>query len=96
LSTIGTLEESRASLRLLIHLYKNGKPIMLTILREEMNRKYKIGRHMLDSAIEACIKLGLVERKIEQRAPMPILYQSLTPKGKKAAQICLELEKALT
>ncbi|MCJ7635835.1 hypothetical protein MUP77_26020 [Candidatus Bathyarchaeota archaeon] len=95
MSAIGELEESRASLRLLVHLYKNGKPMMLTTLREEMNHQYKIGRHMLDSSIGTCLKLGLVERKIEKRAPMPMLFQSLTAKGKKAAQICIELEKVL-
>lgn len=95
MSAIGELEESRASLRLLLLLYKTAKPMMLTDLREQMHRQHKIGRHMVDSAIQTCLNLELIERKTEKRNPMPMLIQSLTPKGKKVAQICAELEKAL-
>jgi len=98
LSAIGELEESKASLRLLIALHQIGKPIMLSHLYPEMRSRYALGRRTVDTALETCIRLGLVERETKRigKNPMPSIFHSLTSKGKKIAELCLKLERALS
>ncbi len=96
--TIAQLEESNASLRLLITLNQINKQIMLSNLYEEMHKRYGLGRRAVDTALEVCIKLDLIKREIQRigKNPMPSIFHSLTAKGKKIAKICLELEQALS
>jgi len=98
LSTIGELDDSNAALRLLIALHRLGKPIMLSELYDQMRSKYGLGRRTVDTALETCARIGLVKRETKRigKNPMPSIFQALTPKGKKAAEICSELERALT
>lgn len=90
---INRLDESNASLRLLLLLYKIGKPLMLSNLYYEMQKKYGLGRKATDTAIQTCLQLGLIEReKRKVKSPMPSIFQSLTVKGEKVAKICQEIE----
>jgi hypothetical protein len=94
---IAELDESNASLRLLITLYQIGKPIMLSDLYYEMRKRYGIGRRTVDTAITTCIKLGLVKR-VEKRIgknPMPSLFHELDGKGKMVARTIRDLEHLL-
>lgn len=98
MSTIGQLEESRASLRLLVFLSQHDNPIMLSDLYEGMRSTYQLGRRMVDTALEVCIRLELVKREIKRigKNPMPSIFHSLTKKGRKISEIVLDLEKALS
>jgi predicted DNA-binding transcriptional regulator len=97
MSSIGELDESNASLRLLITLNQIHKPIILTDLYEEMRRRFKVGRRTVDTALTTCIRLGLVKREKQRTGmnPMPSLIHVLTPKGKMIAEKIAELEKSL-
>jgi len=97
LSAIGTLDESNASLRLLITLYQTDKPLILSELYREMHSRYKIGRRAVETAIQTCIELNLVKRETKRigKNPMPSIFHELTPKGKKIAEICIKLERSL-
>jgi len=97
LSAIGELDESNATLRLLICLVKKSDAIMLSDLYEEMRSRYGLGRRKVDTALETCIKLGLVKRETKRigKNPMPSLFHSLTAKGKKIADLSIKLEQAL-
>ena len=97
MSSIGELDESNASLRLLITLNQIDKPIILSDLYEEMRKRYQVGRRTVDTAITTCIRLGLVKREKQRTGmnPMPSLIHILTPKGKQIAQKLVELDKSL-
>jgi hypothetical protein len=93
---LGELDESNASLRLLITLQKFERPMMLSVVYHEMMAIYSLGRRKVDTALTTCIELGLVKRETKRmgRNPMPSLFHSLTPKGKKIATIINQLERA--
>jgi hypothetical protein len=94
LSAIGTLDESNASLRLLLLLRKVGKPLMLSDLYYEMRKHYGLGRRAVDTAIKTCLELGLIKREEKRigKNPMPSLFHSLNGfRGKKVAQKIEEL-----
>lgn len=95
---LGELDESNATLRLLVTMQKFERPIMLSDIYHEMRVIYALGRRKVDTALETCIKLGLIKRETQRigRNPMPSLFHSLTAKGKKVAEICIKLEQALT
>ena len=97
MSSIGELDESNASLRLLIALRQIDKPLILSDLYEEMRKRFGVGRRTVDTAITACIILGLVKREKQRTGmnPMPSLIHVLTPKGKLTAEKLAELEKVL-
>lgn len=97
MSSIGELEESKATLRLLITLYKIGKPIMLSHLYPEMRGRYALGRRTVDTALETCTKMGLVKRETKRigKNPMPSIFHSLTKEGKECAEVILKLVKAV-
>lgn len=98
MSTIGTLDESNAALRVLLFLHQRGKPLKQTDLYQEMKIKYGLGRRTVETALAVCLKLDLIQLERLKKAknqPMPSIFHSLTKKGEKAARILVELEKAL-
>jgi len=98
LSVLAQLVESKASIHLLITLLQADKPMIVTEIYEEMTRKYGMGRSSSESAIVICAKLGLVKRETKRigRNPMASIFHSLTPKGRKVAEACMQLEKVLS
>ena len=97
MSAIRSLDDSTASLRLLIALYQIDEPIMLSNLYQTMHEKYGLGRRAVDSAIQTCIQLKLVKRETKRigKNPMPSIFHELTSKGKKIAELCIQIEKLL-
>jgi hypothetical protein len=94
---IAELDESNASLRLLITLHQIDKPIMLSDLYQEMKKRYGIGRRTVDTAITTCLRLGLIKREEKRigKNPMPSLFHELDGKGKMIAKKVHELEEIL-
>jgi len=106
----GEIDETRGGLRLLIMMYdyettmmgdsktaKKYKGMIQTELHEEMKKRYHLGRRVVDSALTVLKKYKLVKRETRRVGsnPMPSLFHSLTPQGKKIASILMELESAL-
>ncbi len=98
MAAIGELEEAQASLRLLIILYQAKHPLIQSELFNEIKSRYKLGRHTMNTAIETCLKLGLItrEQKKFRKNPMPSLFHSLTEKGKKIAELALQMDVILS
>ncbi len=94
---IDEFDECNASIRLLIMLLEVNRPLILSEVYEEMRNRYGVGRRMVDSAIQTCMNLGLIDRKMQRvgKNPRPSLFHQLTPKGKKIAEICKKLEDHL-
>jgi predicted transcriptional regulator len=63
MSSIGKLEESQASMRLLITLYQTKHPLIHAELTQQMKERYNLGRRTVETAVDICIALGLVERE---------------------------------
>ena len=98
MTAIGELEEAQASLRLLIILHQAKHPLIQSELFNEMKTKYKLGRHAMNTAIETCLKLGLITRETKKvgNNPMPSLFHALTEKGKKIAELALQMDAILS
>jgi DNA-binding MarR family transcriptional regulator len=98
MSAIGKLEESQASLRLLITLYQTKHPLMHGELTQEMKERYNLGRRTVETAVDVCIALGLVNREKKRvgNNPMPSLFHTLTEKGKKIAELALQMNAVLS
>jgi hypothetical protein len=97
-SAIGELEEAQASLRLLIILHQAKHPLIQSELFNEMKTKYQLGRYTMNTAIETCLKLGLITRESKKlrKNPMPSLFHALTEKGKKVAELALQIDAVLS
>jgi DNA-binding MarR family transcriptional regulator len=98
MTAIGQLEEAQASLRLLIILYQAKRPLTQSELFDEIRSKYKLGRYTMNTAIETCLKLGLITRESKKlkKNPMPSLFHALTPKGRKIAELALQMDAILS
>ncbi len=98
MTAIGELEEAQASLRLLIIMHQANKPLTQSELFNEIKTKYKLGRYTMNTAIEACLKLGLITRESKKsgKSPMPSLFHALTEKGRRVAELALEIDKVLS
>ncbi len=98
MSAIGELEEAQASLRLLIIMNQAKRPLTQSELFDEIKTKYKLGRYTMNTAIETCLKLGLITRESKKlrKNPMPSLFHALTEKGKKIAQLALQMDAILS
>lgn len=94
---LGDLDETKCALRLLICLSQIEECPIQIQLHNEMRKRFGLGRKVVDSSLEVCIKLKLVKRETRRVGsnPMPSLFHSLTPQGKKIASILMELESAL-
>lgn len=97
LTDIGILDETKAALRLLLTIYKSERPLGREDIFDSIYREYGVARTAVYTALRACIKLGLIYEKPVRigRNPRPTLLHFLTDKGKRAAKIIVELEKAL-
>ena len=60
MSAIGELTDAQASLRLLIILYQAKRTLNQEELFKQLRTTYKLGRYTMNTAIDACIKLGLI------------------------------------
>ncbi|MDD5240072.1 MAG: hypothetical protein PHH61_06455 [Candidatus Nanoarchaeia archaeon] len=98
MTAIGKLEDAQASLRLLIILHHAECPLNQKQLFHEIQSIYKLGFYTMNTAIETCIELGLIVREIKKvgNNPMASKFHSLTPKGKKIAELVLEIDKILS
>lgn len=98
MTAIGELEEAQASLRLLIIMHQANKPLTQSELFNEIKTKYKLGRYTMNTAIDTCLKLRLITRESKKSAksPMPSLFHTLTEKGKRVAELALEMDKVLS
>jgi hypothetical protein len=98
MSTIGKLEESQASLRLLITLYQTKHPLIHAELTQQMKEHYNLGRRTVETAVEVCITLGLVSREKKRvgNNPMPSLFHALTDKGRRVAELALQIDAILS
>jgi hypothetical protein len=98
MASIGELEEAQASLRLLITLTQANHPLTQSELFNEMKTKYKLGRYTMNTAIETCLKLNLITRETKKvgNNPMPSLFHALTEKGKKIAELALQMESIIS
>jgi len=98
MTLIGQLEESQASLRLLITLYDINRPLIQSELTSEMKKRYNLGKYTVDTAVKTCIELGLINRENKRMGnnPMPSLFHTLTSKGKKIAEKALEMDNVLS
>ncbi len=98
MAAIGELEEAQASLRLLIVLYQAKHPLIQSELYNEMKTKYELGRHTMNTAIETCLELGLITRESRKlrKNPMPSLFHALTEKGKKIAELAIQMDNILS
>lgn len=79
--------DERATMRILIALLKGDKN--KTTLRDEINGA---GMNAINNALDVLTKLELV---IEKKVPYYARIYCLTDKGKKAAEIILELKKLM-
>jgi len=108
--TLGELDETRCGMRLILCLNdyekeisedkekaKDYRGIIQTQIHHEMKKRYHLGRKVVDSALEVAIKYKLVKKQTRKVGsnPMPSLFHTLTPQGKKIASILMELESAL-
>jgi len=94
---LGELDETRCALRLLLCLNDVGRSMIQSELHDEMRKRYHLGRKVVDSSLAVCIKHKLVKRETRRVGsnPMPSLFHTLTPQGKKVASILKELDSAL-
>lgn len=94
---LSELDEANATFRLLITLRNFDMPIMLSDLYEEMHYRYGLGRRKVDTALETCIKVGLVKREMKRigKNPMPSIFHSLTNQGIKVAKALDNLLKII-
>lgn len=85
---ISKIDESKASLRLLIVLDDFEEGIIQQTLRTEMKARYKVGRGAVDSAVKVCVELGLVVLSEGDEKPMPSIIHRLTNEGREIADLC--------
>lgn len=95
--TLGELDETRCGMRLILCLNDVGRSMIQTEIHDEMRKRYRLGRKVVDSALQVAIKHKLVKRETRRMGsnPMPSLFHTLTPQGKKIASIIKECESAL-
>jgi hypothetical protein len=98
MSSIGKLEESQASLRLLVLLYQTKQPLIHAELTQQMKERYNLGRRTVETAVEVCIELGLISREKKRVGsnPMPSLFHALTEKGRRVAELALQMDSILS
>lgn len=97
MAAIAKLGEARASLIILVTILVSGRPLIQTEISSAIYFGYKLGRHTMNTAIKSCEELGLItieERKVGNN-PMPSRFHSLTPKGKKIAELAHQMNLIL-
>ena len=96
MDSLSKLDESRASLRLLIVLDDSKGGLIQQILHAQMKMRYKVGRGAVDSAVRTCVKLGLIETIKGKEKPMPSINHCLTNKGREIADLCQQIKEFLS
>ncbi|MFQ6077226.1 MAG: hypothetical protein ACE5Z5_14025, partial [Candidatus Bathyarchaeia archaeon] len=58
-------------------------------LYSEMKLNYGVGRRATDTGVQACIRMGLIEKNPKRigKNPTPTLLHELTEKGKNVAEL---------
>lgn len=86
---IDKLDEGKATLRILLYLYRKGQTKLTTIIQD-----MPIGQKAVYTALNTLRELALLKEETSQDFPFTRKFK-LTPKGEKIAQQIVQIEHLL-